>query len=172
MTDYPRYPETIVERANDVVDRARQIMADAGALPHRVFVVLYKWSGGEVKKGEPRLESFLELTPPPEVLGEDGLKRRFTGGGNTLEGSIRLEGISPRYTETDLDVLTRALGRDEEIFIEVVHDGRDGSNPDRRAFKPIKKPMRRPLDFDWVLELQKSDDDRTRYGNRRYWSGQ
>jgi len=168
--DRARPPQTIVEDAGELADEARQILADAGALPHRVFVVVYHWSGGEKGRGEPQLHSFRELTPPPEVTGEGRLRRKFTAGGTTLEGTVKLEAISPRYTEADLDVLLRPMKAGEEVFIEVVHDGRDGAHPERRAYRPVSKPERRPLDFDWSMELEKSDDNRGRYGNRRYWS--
>lgn len=165
----PRPPQTFVERATAMADRARAMRGRAGAVPWRTFIVRYVWSGGEPGRGLPRLDRYVELTPSPEIVGEGSLRTRPTSAGISREGHVKMIGISARYTESDLDILFADVKANEEVFFEVIHDGREGPNAERRAYKPSGLPERDVTSAQWTVSLVKMQGDRSRYGNTRYW---
>lgn len=163
----PRLPRTLVERMSPIRDRAQRLRARLGAVPWRTAIVLYRWTGGSVGKGEPVLVRVQELTPPPDVHGEGGLRGQSTSAGFVREGSVRLENLSARYTESDLDLLFRPLDAAEIVFIEVAHDTRDGViAPPRRLYRPLGTPERQVTDATWSLNLERVQDPiRGRYNS-------
>jgi hypothetical protein len=166
----PRTPLTLVEDLSEVIDDVRDILTDIGLRPARVFVLHYRWSGGERYRGAPELVETLELTPRPIVADENDLKADVDRRGAIALGLVHLREISPRYTETDLDILRRAIPADEEVLVEIVHDGRDGRNPQRRGYRPEGKPVRDAASYEWRLELRAIVDARTIDGYRRGWA--
>jgi len=173
MTDpdqKPRAPLTLVEDLTEVVDDLRDLVAELGGRPVRSFVLHYRWTGGERYRGAPELLSAQELTPRPELVDEDKLRAQVDRRGTTATGVVELRKISPRYSEADLDVLRRALPADEEVLVELVHDGRDGRAAERRAYRPAGKPVRDPFRFEWRLSLRAIVDARTAAAYRRDWA--
>lgn len=154
--DFPRPPQTWVERAALIHDRARQQLVRAGAVPWRVAITSYKWTGGAEAKGRAEIQRVVELTPPPDVLGEGDMRGRAREAGFVREGVVRIVGISARYIEADLDLLFRPLGDAEIVFIEVAHDTRDGVvSPPRRLFKPLGTPERDVTGLQWTLSCNR-----------------
>jgi hypothetical protein len=164
-----RPPATLVEDFGELADDLRTIEAEFGLRSDRVFVVLYGWSGEEVGAGLPEKRKEVELLPPP-ALEQQEIRNDATSGGTAEHGRVRLEGVSPRLTEADLNVLLVPLGKGEEVFIEIARDGRDGSEPVRRRYRPSGVPTRRLDSLDWVLDLRRVDGNRTTDERRRPWS--
>lgn len=159
---------TFVERAGLLADRGRKLLVRAGARSWRVFIVRYEWSGGARYKGQPIAQGELELTPPPVIVGE-GSTHKSTSGGVKEDGVILLKEISARYTESDLSILD-GVKPSEEVFVEIVHDRRDGKEPKARMYVPDGAPARDPLGLQWTLRLTRAAPDRTPQGKRASWS--
>lgn len=156
----PRLAATLVERQAARVDRLRGRYARLGAVPHRVFIRLYRWDGGARHQGERELIQELELTPPPELRGAGSQTYQVNTGGTRAEGTVQLVGISPRYTESDLDPLVRPRTAAEEVEVHLVPDGREGGDPQTKRYRPVSKPERDVLGFQWTLFLELLDDKR------------
>jgi hypothetical protein len=165
----PRPASTLVEDFGELADDLRTIEAEFGLRADRVFVVLYGWTGGEVGAGTPEKRKEVELLPPPSIALQE-VRNELSTGGVDERGHVRLEGISPRLTEADLNVLLVPLDRGEEVFVEIVRDGRDGGSPVRRRYRPVGVPKRRIDELDYVLDLRRLNDDRTTDERRRPWS--
>lgn len=156
---------SLVESLGETVDSLRQLYTDFGLRPYRVHSVVYEWSGGDVGRGLPRVISDEELLPTPRVVDTSGVAGELRSAGLVERGSVRLEQISPRYTEDQVRVLFFALplppGR--QGFIEVRIDARDGST-ERRRFIVRGIPFRDADGFQWRATLLRQDEDRTRSG--------
>lgn len=161
-----RARQSLVEELGEVADDLRQIYADAdiGLRPYTVHVVRTAWSGGEIGRGEPEVTLDVPLLPIPK-LTMTGLSRDSKEGGALERGDARLEQISPRYTEDELDGYFGAV-EGEEAFVEIRIDERDGETK-RRRFTLARPPIRRPGKFDWLLVLRRQDGDRLRNGTPR-----
>lgn len=166
-----RRPTSLVERISArVPDRLQGLRVRLGAVPWRTFVLHYRWTGGEVGRGRPELVLATELTPSPMVLGEGDLRQAPMEAGGDTQGGVRFTRISPRYTEDELNLFALDLPAGEEKFLEVVHDGRDGMAPKRRAYALTSLPERNPTTGEWTLKATLTTDSRERYGERRYWA--
>lgn len=158
--DRPRAPATLIERKAAIVDRVRQKYADKGAIPHRVYVRLFKWSGGKRHIGDQEQIEEVELTPPPELQAASSQRYQVLSGGTRAEGTVRLVGISPRYTEADLDLLIGQRDAADSVEIHMVPDGREGDDPLIKRYRPIGKPERDVVGFQWTLALELIDQKR------------
>jgi len=157
---------SLVEDLGGVVDDLRQMLVEFGLRPYTVHVVRVRWSGGEVGRGTPATAVDLALLPTPRVRSLEALAWQSREGGHVERGDVRLEGISPRYTEDEIEsYFGRADG--EECFVEVRMDRRDGREPERRRFTIASPPVRRPDRFDWSVTIRKQDGNRERDGSRR-----
>lgn len=159
-----RPSSSLVESLGDVVDDARQIVTDLGLRPYRVFSVVVRWSGGEVGKGDPCVESEVELLPTPKVVffgevGVGGLTTKMTEGGLSERGDAKMMEISPRYTEDDVRQLfhLQPLPAGLDGFVEVRMDARDGSSIRRRF--AVLVPQRRAEKFDWIVRLKRQNQN-------------
>lgn len=154
---------SLVEELGEVADDLRQIAADAdfGLRPYTVHIVRASWSGGSPGRGVPVVALDVPLLPTPK-LSMTGLSRDSREGGVLERGDARLEGVSPRYTEDELESYFASTDT-EEAFVEIRIDERDGSTK-RRRFTLSKPPIRRPERFDWLLVLSRQDGDRKRSG--------
>lgn len=166
----PRAPRSLQERANATVDKLRALEAKFGRRPASVAILVYRWSGGARYQGTPTLVERRELTPSPVVAGEGSTRKRSSGAGTVDDGTLTLREISPRYVEADLDPLFYGVDRDEEVLLEVVHDGRDGTTPRRDGYLPLSRPQRDLDSFDWSVQIVRLEDSRTPEGARRAWA--
>lgn len=169
-TTTPRAPATVIERLGPVADRLRAVRDRLGLEPWRTFVVAYRWTGGARGRGEPQLVKEIELTPRPRLIDAAGLKVAPTSAGLVLEGVARLVDVSPRYVEDDLDLLFVDRPEDEEVFVEMRLDARDGASTQRYAFRPAARPAREAGKLGWSIELRAVHDPRRRPGTRHAWS--
>ncbi len=167
-TDLHRNPRpscSLVESFAGLVDDMRQMEVDLGLRYYEVFSVVVRWSGGERDRGTPTVISEKPFLPVPEVTGMGNVGRDLRSAGNVRRGEIWLRKLSPRYSEDDIVLLfPRELQSNEEHFIEVRGDARDGSTV-RRRFHIAGEPERKP--FEWQVRLIKQDEDRTRGGQPR-----
>lgn len=164
-----RAPErSLAEELQEVVDEARQLNTDFGIRPYQVFSIVARWSGGERGRGEPTVISEVEFLPTPKVKDYDNLSSELLAGGRTERGTVRLSEISARYTEDDIMALfhVQPLPQEDEGWIEIRHDQRDGETKRRRlVVKGI--PFHEGSKFQWVCKLLSQDSDRTRAGQIR-----
>jgi hypothetical protein len=161
----PRPQQSLVEELGGTVDELRQLKTDFGLRPYRVFSVIERWSGGESGRGEVVVESEVELLPTPKVVDIKPVRGVATPAGLDEKGGIRLKEISPRYTEDDIRALfhVQPLGKDQDGFLEVRVDERDGSTM-RRRFTIKGTPFRDAEKFEWSAYLTTQNADRSRAG--------
>lgn len=154
--------KSLVESMAASVDAARQLVVDTGLRYYQVYSVVVKWSGGERGRGTASVLRETPFLPVPKVEGLGAVERSLRPAGAVWRGDARLTQISARYTADDIAALfPRALSDDEEHFIEVRGDGRDG-NPPRHRFALASLPERGA--FGWSVRLIKADEDRSRRG--------
>jgi hypothetical protein len=162
-TDTPREPETVAERLCPVADRLQALKQNLGLIPQRVFVRLYRFSGGRRNYGNMVLVQEKELLPTPEVWGEEGTSRspklpkgRFSrsSGGQEQQEAIELRRISSQYTERDLDLLFSELASDCEVYIEIERDNRVGRKAKIRRYRPTARPEFRSEMLGWVAPIE------------------
>jgi len=142
-----------------VVDDLRQLYTDFGLRPYRVFSVVVRWASGTVGYGEVQECTRTEILPTPNVVMR-GVNNQATDVGIHEVGSIRIDEISPNYTEADIDELfaMQPLPKGYEAFWEVHVDRRDGRTV-RRRFVPADAPFRDAENFQWSGRFTKQDDD-------------
>ena len=161
-----RRPEcSLVESMAPLVDQMRQMVVDEGLRYYEVFSVVVRWSGGERHRGTPTVIAETPFLPIPQVVGVSGVDRELRAGGAVKRGGIWLRKLSPRYTIDDILLLfPRELRSDEEHYIEVRGDSRDGSTP-RDRYVIVGRPERKA--WEWEVRLEKADENRTRGGAPR-----
>ena len=149
--------ETLLRSLEGDVDDLRQIATDLGARPYTYHSVKVQWSGGEVGRGEPSVISDIAILPTPQTSNVGAIDRTPESGGAAERGDIALTGVSPRFTEDEIDDLCGVSNDDGavEVFIEQRIDQRDGSTR-RRRFILAKAPERRPTRLDWKITLRKA----------------
>lgn len=157
---------TLAAELAETVDDLRQIATDFGIRPYRVFSVRIRWSGAVVGAGEPSVVLEEEFLPTPRVELERVRREPREPGGYVERGIVRMDRVSARYTEDQIDAL--CVGRDapanEERLIEVRLDGRTGDEPIRRRYAVVEVPFLRAAAFEWVVRLAPQDDPRQRDG--------
>jgi hypothetical protein len=155
-----------------VVDQIRQLAADFGARPYRIFLVHMGWSGNVRGIGLARELARTELIPTPKIQSMDQTTQQVTPFGRSEEGGLRLTEISARYSEDDLlgktpDMVKPDLPktnlRNTEFFYEVVQYHTAGQ-PSRRRYIPESVPDLRATSCQWTINLTKQEQDRTRDG--------
>lgn len=156
---------SLVDSLGVVVDNLRQLYTDFGLRPYRVHSVVYRWTGGEVGRGVAEVVSDRELLPTPNLRETSGVAGELRSAGLVERGSVRLEEISPRYTEDEVRVLFHSypLPPGCQGFVEVRVDARDGSTQ-RRRFIVRGIPYRDAGGFEWRATLLRQDEDRERNG--------
>ena len=162
----PNPSASLVESFGELVDDLRQIATDFGVRPYRVFSVVYKWTGGEVGRGEAVVHRVEELLPTPVV--KQNVRGESRSAGVVERGDAYLEQVSPRYTEDQIRTLFPCVKNGQfsepyQGFVEVTMDARDGKS-DRRRYQVIGVPERRAEKFDWRVRLIRQDENRDRDG--------
>lgn len=155
---------SLVEQLGSVADDLRQLNTDFGLRPYRMFSVLYRWTGGEIGRGEPEVASTEEFLPTPNVV-MGGVRKEPREGGTVERGDVRVTQLSPRYTEDQIRTLfhCRPLAVGFEGFLEIAVDERDGSTP-RRRYVVVGVPSRDAGAFQWTASLVRQDAARLRDG--------
>jgi hypothetical protein len=139
---------------------------ELGVRPYTVHAVKVRWSGGEVGRGEPSPLLDLQILPTPKQVSIGSMAREAEAAGAVERGDVMLSGVSPRYTEDEIDSMFGVgAAADEECFIEIRMDARDGTGQRRRRFTLAKPPERKTSE--WRVTLRRSTGDRARDGTRR-----
>jgi len=142
----------------------------------RVFMVHQAWTGDRVGVGEPIEISRTEILPTPRVLDMSGTVLSLAATGNTEDGTIAVDQISPKYAEDDLmgrtpDLLSPVHPRTSldniEFFWEVVEHRPNSPLPVRRRYVPTTVADSSPGKFQWKVTLTRQDYDRARDGSPR-----
>jgi len=160
-----RARQSTVEKLGAVADVLRQVRVDLGANPYTVHCVRVAWDGGERGRGEATVVADVPLLPTPELKAISSWERSLETAGTVERGDSFLVGVSPRYTEDELNGYLSTGADAQEAYIEVRIDQRDGSATKRRRFVLVGPPERRSTKFDWRLKLRKQDGDRRRDGS-------
>lgn len=159
----PRRPRTLHEElAAEAAAIRGEVHGCVGDRPYRVFIVVRGWSGGEPGRGtvEERGRTELGCGPacgggvtPPLVVLSGGWSRSMHG--LVEEGRAVVEELDPTLTEAQLAGYGR-LDANEQTFLEVVQDERDGVGADRavRSFLIDAPPFRDARRFGWALRLR------------------
>lgn len=149
------------------VDHLRQIQSQLGANQYTVHLVWTRWTGGERGVGDEYITRDETLVPTPEIEDLNTVRKQNTSIGMAEVGSLRIRGISPRYTEPELMGVRPGgvtLGADEEFFWEVVSPASAGGVL-RRRFFPRSAPTLKETDFEWVMDLMRAHGDRRSDGS-------
>lgn len=166
----PSWQQPLADRLVPVVDRIRQLNTTFGIRPYRVFLVHLQWPN-RIGEGEPFELSRREILPTPRVMDMTSTSEVLRFAGLTEEGSLKIDQISPKYTEDDLmgrtpDLVDPAIPRtglrNAEFFWEVVE--RRNSDPPSipRRYVPSAVPSIGRDRFDWTVALTKQSADRPR----------
>jgi len=149
----------------ETADELRQIAADLGVRPYRIFSVRIRWSGSVVGAGVPSVVLEEEFLPTPRINLERMRREAREPGGYVERGIVKMDRISARYTEDQIDALCvgRLAPANEERLIEVRLDSRQGE-PARRRFAVAEAPFLRAESFEWIVRLVPQDDPRERSG--------
>lgn len=153
---------TLVEQLGAVADDLRQLHTDFGMRPYTLHAIRIRWTGGEIGRGEDVVVFDEPLLPTPKTDGISSMTRTSTNAGGEERGDVRVSQISPLYTEDQIQrYFAPELRKDEEGFIEIRVDSRDGVTA-RKRFVVEGTPERRPGRFDWTVVLRKQDENRAR----------
>lgn len=152
----PRPPQTVVERLSPVATKLLSLRARLGAVPYRVFVRTYAWSGGERHRGTRELRDEVEVIPPPDLKGGTSTTVGTQGVAEHAQG-LRFERIAPTLAEGLMDLLRAPATASEEILIELEHDGRTGARG-KDIYRPAGSLTLDPLRFFYTLPLELLDD--------------
>lgn len=175
-------------------DMLRQIRVNFGERPKRVFLTWTLWSGAVRGEGTEEVFAQVEILPTPVVSDLTGILRNPRSGGYYEEGTTRVSEISTATFNEDmlrgliipdlpqggcpgccapvkptgLPIRTDGieLGPQPRIdfFYQVVEDGRGGNVPERRRFRPMSVPWRDVDNFQFVIMLERADEELNRSG--------
>jgi hypothetical protein len=160
-------PCSLAEQLASTVNSARELNTTLGMRPYRVLSVRLRWNGNQAGRGDVTRVWEREFLPRPKV--EPKVQRQLRDGGYVERGVVVLTELNPQLTEDEiLDLFhRRPLPPNEEGFIEVFVDARDGKT-DRRPFVVEDMPVRRPEQFDWKVTLTELAQGRDRSGAVMY----
>jgi hypothetical protein len=160
------FAHTIIGSLGSVVDCARDIATQLGARPYTVALVWTRWSGGSRGEGSEVVLRVEPILPTPKVADFTALQVGLESIGTLEEGSVRVSEVSTRYTEDHL--LGRAddgteIPGDQSFYWEVSYQTIDGPGP-RRRFTPKSAPSFKATRLEWVIDLVRIAEDRSRDG--------
>lgn len=159
---------TLARRFVPLADSLRDSLTKFGLRVYNVRIVRVKWSGGERGVGVPELVKTTPILPTPQISDLNGLQDIVQLIGREESGSITVSQISGRYTEEELRGLEAdgtGIGPDEEVFWEVEFPRPDGAPAIRRRFLPSSAPVYKPGALQWLIQLERSSEDRARNGD-------
>jgi hypothetical protein len=144
--------QSLVDDFGEVADDLRQLATDFGARAQRVVSVRVRWSGGGPGRGTASVVWERELLPTPDVRIYD-LVSEAKSAGRVEAGLVRLRGVSPQYSESEIDTLCHLepLAEGEEGWLELRSDPRDGQAPIRRRLAIFGVPYRDVTGCQWIL---------------------
>lgn len=172
MLEGQEIEQTLVSSLGPCVDSIRDLYTCLGARVYQVALVWTQWSGGARGQGAEDIIAYHRILPTPLVRDLTGIRRELEMIGLDEVGTLRVTQISPRFDE---DVLVgqslvvesgAAIPKDMNFYWEIFFPRAD-SDGVRRRFVPKSVPSKRPTRFEWVIDLLKASEDRTREGELR-----
>lgn len=156
---------SLVSSLTPVVDRLRDLKTRLGARQYEVRLVWTRWTGGRRGSGDEYIFREEQLLPTPRVADLTSVNKELTEVGLAEAGSLRVDEISPRYSERRLLGFTgeEKLPDDVSFYWEV----RTVHRPDgdvRRRFFPMAAPSYSPTRFQWTVSLIRAHADRAPAG--------
>jgi hypothetical protein len=129
-----------------------------------VFLVTVEWDGEKPGRGKQSVISEEELLPTPNV-DLSSISYLITAAGRTDQGTVRMYEVSPRYTEDELHrMIGSELEDNQQTFIEVRLDAREGSEPIRHRLTFSGVPYYDAEGVQWILTLKIQYENRTKSG--------
>jgi len=153
------------------LDELRQLAAELGARPYRVFLVQTIWSGARRGQGVERIKTEVEILPTPKVDPMTGINLQLQAVGLDEVGGLQITEIPPRYQENALRGLGpngEALAPNEEFFWEVSLSRGDSESKRRRRFQIQGVPSYHAADggaLQWHVRLLRAGTDREADGS-------
>lgn len=153
------------------LDELRQLAAEFGARPYRVFLVTTIWSGTRKGLGVERIKEEVELLPTPKVDPMTGVNLQLQPIGIDEVGGLQITEISPRYQEHELRGIGpqgESLAPNEEFYWEVALSRGDGEAKKRRRFHIQGVPSYHAADggaLQWHVRLVRAGTDREADGS-------
>jgi hypothetical protein len=169
LVDQAQQQGTLIDSLTPIVDCVRDIYTQLGARQYEVSLVWTQWTGGERGVGGENVVRTLQVLPTPLVGTLNALDRELQSIGIDEAGTLRVSEISPRFSEDLLigkDLVVRTgdnLPVDMNFYWEIYFPRLDGFGL-RRRFTPATAPNKDPTNFEWVVNLLKSSENRTRDG--------
>jgi len=177
---------SILQRVAPMVDRARQVATKTGLRSRRVFLVWTMWDGVEIGAGDEVELARMELLPTPRVQGLDAVALQSFSAGILPEGSIKVDCVSVRYTEDQLNgrvvpptskcaqpTVWDPPPVNGSFFYEVVEDGRGDQEPVRQKYRLSSQTWRREGRIAWSFTLERiSEDTSPATGKSRFAPGE
>jgi hypothetical protein len=172
---------SLAERLGPSIDRIRQIGVRLGDRPYRVFLVWTQFGGAQRGEGTERLYRRVEIVPTPVVADLTGLNRQAFSAGVFAVGSIRVSEISVAVFDEDVlygralppndrvpgDGTLDSLDQRFDFYYELYTDARDERMPRRHRFRLSSPPFLDADNVQWVVRLDRIDDDPARDGSLR-----
>ncbi len=165
-------PSTLAQRLIPVADNIRNLFTRFGLRPYKLRIVRVRWSGGHRGRGVPHVTDEMDLLPTPLVQDLTTLTEVLTPIGLEEAGSLGVSEISGRFTDDQLRLLSddgQQPGPDEEVFYEVEYPQPEAAGGDsiRRRFSLRGAPSYSAGRFQWSIQLEKANEDRSREGDPR-----
>lgn len=166
-------PATLAGSLVPVADDLRNLYAEFGLRPYRVYLVHATWTSGRRGVGTQVIMSRREILPVPRVRDIDSVRRNVQPTGLTEEGDIVIDQISAKFSEDDLvgrtpdltdPVRTRTSRTDVEFWWEVEEARAAAPRPVRRFSPPVAAPVLSRGALAWRVTLTKQGYDRARPG--------
>lgn len=168
-----------------------------GARPYRCFLVHTTWTGKVRGEGNELPLARVEILPTPLVKSLDSVSFSIFHAGVVPAGSVRVEEISVRSFDEDvlrglviadlpwtescadpLPVVADVCGTNDGQILqpysfhwEVVEDGRNNCEPERKRFRLLSNPTLRADQAEWTVMLERTSADDLRSGRSPFAPG-
>lgn len=161
---------TLAQKLIPVADNIRNLHTRFGLRSYKVAIVRVSWSGGERGRGTPHVKDVRALLPTPLVQDLTTLTEVLTPIGLDEVGVVSVSEISGEFTDNQLRWLSddgEPPSPDEEVFYEIEYPQPDGTESVKRRFSLRGAPHYSANRFQWIIRLEKANEDRSRIGDPR-----
>lgn len=164
------YQHSLARTLVGTADDLRDLYTRFGLRPYRVRIIRTRWTGGSRGVGEEYLTWSLEIAPTPLVSDLTSLQEVLQPVGLDEVGSLQLSEVSGRFSDENLrglDVDGTPPADDEQVFYEIEFPRADGKPGEKRRFFLRSAPHYRADSFEWVVTLERAQENRDRRGGLR-----
>lgn len=164
------FRKTLAGKLQRPVDKIRDLNTKFGLRNYTVTIFRTRWSGAVRGRGEESIIFQQDILPTPLVADLGSITEMLTIHGLNEVGTIQISEVSGQFTEDAL------MGIDPEgfepldtdnVFYEIEFMRTDGKPGVKRRFELRGAPTFRPEQFQWLLSLEKINDNRSRTGELR-----